>query len=63
MLDELVIDRHVEPQCRVGNQIAAHPVVEIAARRFSGDVELKVAGAHGHEFSLKSQYSPTGIAE
>jgi len=29
MLDELVIDRHIEPQLRVRHQVAAQPVIEI----------------------------------
>ena len=40
VLDQLVIYRHIEPQFRVGYQVAAHTVIEIAAGRFGGDVEL-----------------------
>ncbi len=31
VLDQLVVDRHVEPQFRVGYQVATHPVIKITA--------------------------------
>ncbi len=52
VLDQLIVDRHVKPQLRVGHQVTALPVVEIAARRFGGDVELQVARVHGFKFSV-----------
>ena len=40
MLDQLVVDGHVEPYFRVGYKVTAQSVVKIAAGRFSRNVEL-----------------------
>ena len=63
VLNQLVVDRHVELQLGIGHQVAAHPVVKVAAGGFGGDVELQMARIHGYQFSLKSRSSPARIAE